>query len=512
MIKCTVLPILLFVLLTSKTHSQGVGVNLSGNAPNNSSILDVSASDQGVLIPRVTLTSTTDATTITNGNVLSLLIFNTATIADVTPGYYYWDGSVWTPLGKDADNDPNNEIELPTGGSNGQVLSTDGSGNYTWVSDASGTDNQDLSLSGDILSLTNDATTVDLSVLKDHDWYEVGSTNQADNINDNIFTQGNVGIKETNPTNDLSIGANLGTGYGISVNPGTPYGGVIQTTESPATNNPAFWVRTDNGGTIDHLFRVQNNGRVGIKTNTPLGNLHIYNPTAFTGNDNDEASNSLVLHGSVDNQQGNHFGSISWQSGGRKRAGITSVMEHSDGDYLGLAFWTQGTDGPGPMYESMRISHAGYVGINTTAPTEMLDVIGSVKITDGTEATGNILMSDATGKAHWENGAVKESSNGSYKQMCSGSTTPGVGWVQYGADGIYIDVNTSGCGFTSTPRYITSIQGGGNKWLLTGVTSIYSATATGFRIYLKYDDGNFSLTPAYAASSGYQINWIAIEN
>ncbi|WP_424001784.1 hypothetical protein [Maribacter sp. IgM3_T14_3] len=33
----------------------------------------------------------------------------------------------------DADNDPNNEIELPNGGTNGQVLSTDGSGTYTWV-------------------------------------------------------------------------------------------------------------------------------------------------------------------------------------------------------------------------------------------------------------------------------------------------------------------------------------------------------------------------------------------
>ncbi len=33
----------------------------------------------------------------------------------------------------DADADPTNEIELPVGGSNGQVLQTDGSGNYTWT-------------------------------------------------------------------------------------------------------------------------------------------------------------------------------------------------------------------------------------------------------------------------------------------------------------------------------------------------------------------------------------------
>jgi hypothetical protein len=34
----------------------------------------------------------------------------------------------------DADADPMNEIELPTGGNNGQVLTTDGSGNYSWTS------------------------------------------------------------------------------------------------------------------------------------------------------------------------------------------------------------------------------------------------------------------------------------------------------------------------------------------------------------------------------------------
>ena len=33
----------------------------------------------------------------------------------------------------DADADATNEIELPTGGTSGQVLATDGSGVYTWV-------------------------------------------------------------------------------------------------------------------------------------------------------------------------------------------------------------------------------------------------------------------------------------------------------------------------------------------------------------------------------------------
>jgi len=53
----------------------GVGTPL----PAASSQLDVVSTNKGILIPRVSLTGTTDATTISNGNVNSLLIFNTQT-------------------------------------------------------------------------------------------------------------------------------------------------------------------------------------------------------------------------------------------------------------------------------------------------------------------------------------------------------------------------------------------------------------------------------------------------
>ena len=42
----------------------------------------------------------------------------------------------------DADANPTNEIELPTGGTDGQVLKTDGNGSYTWVNQTADTDTQ----------------------------------------------------------------------------------------------------------------------------------------------------------------------------------------------------------------------------------------------------------------------------------------------------------------------------------------------------------------------------------
>jgi hypothetical protein len=315
---------ILLALFVASGYAQGVGI---GIAPDPSAMLDVSSTSRGLLTPRVALTGSTDATTITNGNVTSLLVYNIATVADVIPGYYYWNGSAWINL--------------------------------------ENTDNQGLSYNSatNVLSLTNGGTPITLSGLIGHDWYEVGISVPANDINDNIYTQGNVGIASTNPvtklqignspggtyrawmdygliigddtdgifvgvkdegpdqddaiiawgdnsqddlrflynqsglltsteimtlqpdgdigigevnpTNKLTIGANLGTGYGISLNSTTPYGQLIQTTEATATSNAAFWVRTNNGTTVDPLFRVQNNGNVGVGTNTPTSKLEV---------------------------------------------------------------------------------------------------------------------------------------------------------------------------------------------------------------------------------------------
>ena len=51
--------------------------------------LDVSSTNEGLLIPRVTLTNTSTATILTPTK--SELVYNTATAGDVTPGYYYWE-------------------------------------------------------------------------------------------------------------------------------------------------------------------------------------------------------------------------------------------------------------------------------------------------------------------------------------------------------------------------------------------------------------------------------------
>jgi len=86
-----------FILIINCDAQTGAAINTTGALPDNSSILDVSSSTQGMLIPRMALVQTTNQSPVTSP-ATSLLVYNTASVNDVTPGYYYWDGSKWVRL------------------------------------------------------------------------------------------------------------------------------------------------------------------------------------------------------------------------------------------------------------------------------------------------------------------------------------------------------------------------------------------------------------------------------
>jgi len=105
-ISLTVLPIII-ALLTLNLYAQNVSINVTGAVPNSSAMLDIDASpanNMGLLIPRIPLTMTTLNAPIGGGIATSLMVYNTATINDVTPGYYYWNGAAWVRFASGANN------------------------------------------------------------------------------------------------------------------------------------------------------------------------------------------------------------------------------------------------------------------------------------------------------------------------------------------------------------------------------------------------------------------------
>lgn len=91
--------------VTNIIYSQiGIGTTTPNGA------LDIVSSNQGLIIPRVALTSLVAAAPVVNsiaGNPLvkSTLVYNTTTnsigVNSVTPGFYYWEGVKWVRLNSD---------------------------------------------------------------------------------------------------------------------------------------------------------------------------------------------------------------------------------------------------------------------------------------------------------------------------------------------------------------------------------------------------------------------------
>ncbi|NTW31676.1 MAG: hypothetical protein HGB12_03470 [Bacteroidetes bacterium] len=154
-----------FQLSVAQCYAQvgGVAINSTGGAADNSTMLDVSSTNQGMRIPRVALESTTSASPIANP-VNSLLVYDSVTAGDVTPGFYYWDGtaSKW--------------IRFSTGGGSGWSTSgnagTDTATNFigttddkSWVMKTNNTQRMKISKTGNVvIGATNPASSAILDV------------------------------------------------------------------------------------------------------------------------------------------------------------------------------------------------------------------------------------------------------------------------------------------------------------------------------------------------------------
>ena len=126
--------VIMIVLFISNTgFTQNVGISQTGAAlPNANAGLDVNFTSQGLLIPRVALTNSSSYLPLGAVHVAGMIVYNTATVLDVTPGLYFNDGAKWVPV-------------FPKASSAGDLLYWDGT---TWKSIPIGSPGQKLQLIG----------------------------------------------------------------------------------------------------------------------------------------------------------------------------------------------------------------------------------------------------------------------------------------------------------------------------------------------------------------------------
>ncbi|MCX7650236.1 MAG: hypothetical protein N2050_06750 [Flavobacteriales bacterium] len=389
--------------LNSFLQAQNVGINTDGSTPDASAILDVKASDKGLLVPRVSLTNVSSASPISSP-ATGLLVYNTnASLPGGNgEGFYVWLGSGWNRL------DLSNSGDWRLTGNAGTSPST----NYLGTSDATdlsirthGAERIRVSSSGAVR--LNTYTTNNVVKTSGGDGtLTVGAVNLASSEVTGVLPVNNGG---TGVSSLAANGVVLGNGTSpvTTVAPGAA-GNVLLSDGTTWTSNDGSgqFIRNQNSADQTANFRITGTGRANTSFQAPLytradaGTVAIRpfsnSTTAIQLQDaggssilNVDATNSRVGIGTTAPSHSLHSsGAIRAESGFLANDGTAGVPSYrfnstaSTGMYLGaanaLSFTTSGTERV-RILSGGQVNAANALSVGATipyTPNTLFDVVG----------------------------------------------------------------------------------------------------------------------------------------
>lgn len=409
-------PCLLIAFATS-VDAQNIGINVNGASPAASSLLDIDASalpangKRGLLIPRIALTSRIVAAPVV-APAASLVVYNTATAGaapnNVTPGYYYWDGtSQWLRMfsGNDA---------WSTTGNNGTTAGT----NFIGTIDVK-----------DFVVKTGGSAAVNerMRVLSGGQ-VVVNNTSRGPFTND-VFSVYGTGATNGTTTAISSLGVSVinayasgdGTGiYGETNSSTTSLGigvfGVLNALNLPASNPPKV-----------------NQAVLGINTSSPLG--------------------TLTTAGDARGVEGDATGT----PGNGSTIGVAGFALATTGDARGVIGQSSSSLGIG-VFGAAASTAAGGQPVGIYGVASNATGFGALVVNTDNSGTGEFAVGQNAGGTYLAGG-----SGGSY----SGKGVGGFGYAETGVSGCGL-VGAGNNGVIYTPARGCGVSGTGKQYGVVG--------------------------------------------
>lgn len=446
-----------------------VGVNTT--VPNG--MLDVQSTTNGVLIPRVQLTSITDNATITNpaGGALitSTLVYNMAAAGvspnNVIPGFYYWNNTAsrWIPIAATSgwELDGNTTITSPA------VPATYGTSTIGATENFIGTtDNNDVTI----------------------------GTNNIERMRIKNTT-GNVGIGVANPSSTLEIVSGGMTELKLSSRAffGPTRFSMISDKELPDEWRPTFIESADNGSFTGRMDFFTNgtgivnkfgslramsitNGKVGVGTINPSEKIHVF--------DSSDANKSSIFSEARQITSGTDYDNIAIKGYGRALPtwgfgnGVMGIGDVANSYFATGVYAHLGTTAPtlpssdqalyanGNGLGNAGIFMGGNVGISTQTPNlARFQVDGMVGNTTALFRGNSTTSQGISMVADWPGIYFNSYYNGAIRSMAGSGFTSIINTDQSSGGLVFQTTNVanpaSGSAIASVPTRMT-IAGNGN--------------------------------------------------
>ena len=425
---------------TGTTISTG-NIGIGTNSPNPDAVLDISSTNSGVLLPRIALTDTSSPAPLTT-DVAGMLVYNTALVGNVTPGFYYNDGNDWIKIGQQIQS----QDWTLTGNSN-SISGTNFIGT---------TNTQDLDVRTNNIIKHRFTQKGQFEFLNSGNSVFVGEksgSNDDLSNNHNVFVGHSTGTLNTNGNENTAIGSeSLMNSVVGQYNSAVGFRSLLKNTGSRNTalghlslqENTTGYANTATGteslqfnttGTKNTASGYESlNFNTTGNFNTAIGNESLY--VNETGNNN----TSIGKYGLRNSIDGNNNTAVGYNAGDNLTTGNNNIIIGGNSiDFpsttasnqlnIGNVIYGTNIDGTGTTNSS------GNIGIGTDNPLKKLDVNGEVAIRGGNPALGKVLTSDATGNASWE--APTASNIGGFTHYLGESYLGGIVYYLYkGSDGL----------------------------------------------------------------------------